>query len=317
LLKGFRPSISTRVPGVREALGAFGPVVAGRGVYQLSGYLDMFLASLLSHAGAIAALRPAMMLYMLPVSLFGLSVAASELPELSRIREKELGLFLQRVDRSLRQTLFLTIPSAVGYLGLGFLIVGAFFRRGAFGLSDNWLVYLVLAGYSLGLLATTLSRLLQNSFYALQDTKTPARIAVVRVVISTVLSVPLMFLLDRYSVTETLGIRGQPLYLGAVGLALAASVSAWVEVWRLEATLRRRLPGFGLPWKRASQMVGLCLVALVPAALLWWLLAGWPVLVLAAVVGGAYGLTYLAAAHLLGFSEVEAWTGRFRRRLTR
>src|SRR5690625_4101595 len=84
LLRGFRLSLSLRVKGVRESIRAFGPVVAGRGVYQISAYLDMFLASWLG-LGALAALRFAQMLYVLPVSLFGLSVAASELPELSRL----------------------------------------------------------------------------------------------------------------------------------------------------------------------------------------------------------------------------------------
>ncbi|MEX0820975.1 MAG: lipid II flippase MurJ, partial [Rhodothermales bacterium] len=83
VLRGFRVSISTRIEGVREALRAFGPVVAGRGVYQLSSYLDIFLGSFLA-AGAVSSLRYAQMLYILPVSLFGLSIAASELPELSR-----------------------------------------------------------------------------------------------------------------------------------------------------------------------------------------------------------------------------------------
>jgi putative peptidoglycan lipid II flippase len=58
----------------------------------------------------------------------------------------------------------------------GFLVAG-FYRQGRFGLAENWLVYLVLCGYSTGILATTTSRLLQNTFYALGDTRSPARIA--------------------------------------------------------------------------------------------------------------------------------------------
>jgi len=76
-MEGFQLSLSTRVEGVREALSAFGPVVASRGVAQLSAYLDLFLASWLA-VGALSALRYAQLLYMLPISLFGMSVAASE-----------------------------------------------------------------------------------------------------------------------------------------------------------------------------------------------------------------------------------------------
>ena len=321
LIRGFRVSFSTRVEGVREALAAFGPVVAGRGVYQLSGYLDMLLASLLA-AGALASLRPALMLYLLPVSLFGQSVAASELPELSRLGEDESRSFAQRLDRSMRQTLFLTVPAATGYLCFGFLIVGGLLRRGEFSLTDTWLVYAVLGGYSLGLVATTLSRLLHNGFWALRDTKTPAKIAVVRVLVSAAVAVPAMFVLDRFSVSETLGVvppgpENDPLYLGAVGLALGATAGAWVELWRLATALHRHLASFAVPWRRMLAMMSLSVGVLPPAAGLWWRLAAWPAPLVAVLVIGTYGGLYLALARLLRFTEVDTWAGRFLRRFGR
>ena len=311
VMRGFRLSLSTKVEGVREALAAFGPVVAGRGVSQISGYLDVLLASLLA-AGALGSLLPALMLYLLPVSLFGQSVAAAELPELSRLSEDQSRSFVPRLDGAMRQTLFLTVPAAVGYLCFGFLIVGGLLRRGEFGLTDTWLVYAVLAGYSLGLVATTLSRLLQNGFWALRDTRTPAKIAVVRLLVSTAVAVPAMFALDRLSVSETLGFAPEngPLYLGAVGLALGASVGAWVELWRLQTALRRQLGSFAVPWRRLLGFIGLSGGVLLPAAGLWWLLAGWPALPLALVVVGVYGGGYLGVAHLLRLPELDAWTGR-------
>ncbi len=316
VLKGFRLSFSTKVEGVREAVAAFGPAVAGRGVSQLSGYLDIFLASLLA-TGALASMPPAMALYLLPISLFGVSVAASELPELSRMGTEETGAFLQRLSGSMRQSLFLSIPTAVGYLAFGFLIMGALYRRGPyFGLTDNWLVYAVLAGYSLGVVATTVSRLLQNGFWALRDTKTPAKVAVLRVIISTLVAVPLMFLLDRLSVSETLGLapEDQPLFFGAVGLGIGASIAAWIELWRLQVLLRRRLASFALPWRSALKMTGLAAAAMGPAFLLWWLLPAWHVIVVAALVVGTYGFAYLGLARLFHFTEMQAWTGRFFRR---
>ena len=59
------------------------PVIAGRGVGQFSGYIDNLLASLLP-IGAVAAINYAQILYLLPISLFGMSVAAAELPTMSR-----------------------------------------------------------------------------------------------------------------------------------------------------------------------------------------------------------------------------------------
>ncbi|HEX2252433.1 MAG TPA: murein biosynthesis integral membrane protein MurJ [Thermoanaerobaculia bacterium] len=318
-MRGFRVSFSRKVAGVGEVLRATGPVLAGRGAYQISGYLDVVLASLLA-AGAPSALRYALILYTLPVSLFGMSVAAAELPELSRVGREQAQRFASRIARSTRQMLFLTVPTVVGYLLFGFLVVGAIFRHGAFELNDNWLVYLVLAAYSLGLLATSVARLLQNSFYAAGDTRTPAKIAILRVVVSAVVAVPTMYLLDRVSVTAAVGAAGLPtvgrtLFLGGVGLALGSSVGGWVELLALRRSLRANLGALHLPWRRAGRMAALALAAAAPATLLWWLLPEWHVAIVAALVVGTYAVTYLAAAHLLGFDEMDAWAGRFLRRL--
>lgn len=312
LIRGFRLSLSTRVVGVRESLRAFGPVVAGRGVYQISTYVDLILASMLA-AGAVSALGYAQMLYVLPVSLFGMSVAASELPELSRLRGADVEAFLQRIRRSLRQIMFMVVPALVGYIAFGLLIVGALFQRGQFGAADNWLVYFVLVGYSLGLLATTISRLLQNAFYAIGDTKTPAKIAVLRVLTSTAMAVPLMLWLDRFSVSGTVGAATGDtiLRLGAVGLAVAASVGAWVELGSLMRSLQRRLTDFTLPKAAIARMLGVALIASVPAAAGWYVLPGLNTIIVTAIVVSVFGGTYLALAWMFNMEEIDAWTGRF------
>ena len=310
-MDGFSFSLSTRVEGVREALSAFGPVVASRGVAQLSAYLDLFLASWLA-VGALSALRYAQLLYMLPISLFGMSVAASELPELSRLTAEKVAAFSARLRRSLRQIAFLTVPTVVGYLAFGVLLVGALFRTGQFQAASTWLVTIVLGGYSLGILATTFSRLLQNAFYAIGDTKTPAWIAVLRVTVSTVVAVPAMFWLDTIALERVVGpLPGDALFLGALGLSLGATVGAWVEVAALRYWLQEPLPDAQIPWTRVVAMTGLSLLALAPAAGLWGTLPEGPMLVVAPLVVGAYAAVYLGAAWGLGFGEIEAWTQRF------
>ena len=311
LLSGFRVRVSTKVTGVREALRATGPVLAGRGAAQLSSYLDQFLASFLA-SGAIAALGYAQVLYLLPVSLFGLSVAASELPELSRLGRANEAAFMARLTRSLRQIAFLVLPTAVGYVLFGRLIVGAVFEHGEMGAAESWLTFVLLGGYSLGLLATTLARLLQNSFWALNDTKTPAKIAIFRILFSAAVSVPLMFWLDTFPVARFVPAAPDetPVYLGALGLTLGASLGAFVEIVLLRRALRAKLPSFRLPRRSLLAMTGLALAAAGPAALVWWLLPDWSYLVTMPPVVGVYGLAYLAAAHAAGWPEAEAWTGR-------
>jgi putative peptidoglycan lipid II flippase len=317
LLRGFRLSFSPRVPGVRQALAAWGPAVAGRGVVQLAGYVDLFLASQLA-LGAASADRFAQMFYLLPISLFGISLAASELPELSRLRGEEARpALLGRVRRALGMVAFLNVPTVVGYLAFGFLVTGLY-RRGHFQVADNWLVYLVLCGYTTGILATTSSRLLQNTFYALGDTRSPARIAALRVLTSAAVAIPLMLWLDRYPLSLVVGpLPGPALRLGSVGLALASGFGAWMELAQLRRALGRRLPGFALPWREDGRMLLLAGVAAAPAGLLWWLLPPLPVFVTALLVLGTYGVTYLAASRLAGVEEAEVWLGGLARRLRR
>jgi putative peptidoglycan lipid II flippase len=323
VLKGFRPSLSTRVPGVRAALRAFTPLAAGRGVVQLSSYLDIVLASLLA-AGAPAALGYAQTLYILPVSLFGMSVAAAELPELSRRSGPDEGAeILPRVDAGLRQTAFLTLPTFLGYLLFGFLLVAFLYRRGSFQEVDSWLVYLVLCGYTLGLPATNSSRQLNNVFYSLGKTAIPAKIAVARVSLSVGLGIPLMLWLDRYTVAQVVGLghAERQLYLGALGLALGAGVASWFELWRLRRALRREVPGFELPWRRFGGFLFAAVVAAVPAFILWWffppllrLPRGLVWMLEAVVVLTVYGTGYLAVTGKLEISELDRWMGRSSRK---
>jgi len=317
VLRGFRLSFSTRVPGVPEALRAFGPVLAGRGVVQLAGYLDQFLASFLA-VGAVSVLGFAQMPYMLPISLFGMSVAAAELPELARLGKNTTEL-VPRVRRSLRQMAFLNVPTFVGYLAFGFLLVGMIYRTGRFTVGDQWLVYFVLCGYTTGLLATTSSRLLQNTFYALGETAVPARIAAWRVGISAAVAVPLMLLLDRVPVAALVEVPpgARALRLGAVGLSFASGIGAWFELLRLQAALARRGAAGVLPWRETGRLLFLAGIAAVAAAGLWSILPEMHRAVEALVVVGSFGLAYLGLSRWLAAEELSFWTGRFGRRLRR
>jgi putative peptidoglycan lipid II flippase len=314
VMRGFRVSVSTRVVGVRQTLRAFGPIVAGRGVVQLGGYLDLWLATFLAQ-GAIGGLGYAQLLYLLPISLFAMSVAAAELPELSRLAGKGPEEAGRRVERSLRQIAFLVLPTAVGYLAFGHLLAGAVYRTGSFDAASNLLVYGILAGYTLGLPASAASRLLQNVFFALGDTRTPARIAAQRVAVAAAVAVPVMLALDRVRLAQLFPAVGSDLRLGALGLALGSAVGAWFELVRLLRSLSRRPEaGLRLPWAALARMTGLALAAALPATLLWRNLPALHPAWAGLLVIGAYAGFYLGGAAAARFPELESWLGRWRRR---
>src|SRR5690606_36488276 len=144
------------------------------------------LASLLA-VGAVSALTYAQALYLLPISLFGMSVAAAELPELSRIgaHSRDLRRALRhRIDDGMARMAFFVAPTQAIYLTAGGVVTAALYQRIEFTAEDAILVWLVLAAYSFALLAATASRLLQNALFALGDTRTPAWIALGRVLVA-------------------------------------------------------------------------------------------------------------------------------------
>lgn len=321
---GIRLSMRRDLPGVRQALRQFLPVVAGRGVVQLSSYVDLMLASLLA-VGAVSALGYAQIFYLLPISLFAMSVAAAELPELSRLRDVDRASLRARLDDGLARIAFFVVPTIVVYLILGDVVVAALLQTGRFGSEDSRLVWYVLAAYSLGLLAATASRLLQNALYAMGDAKTPASVAAVRVVVAALLGVILMFQLDRVVIAgpglagieagnlpaplrplpENTRSSGLDIRVGAVGLALGSAAAAWLEL----VLLRRRVRDMVGPVRVGGRQLWPILVAAVAAAgaaaVLRPLLMGiHPVLALA-LAAVVIGSLYLLVSHRLGVSQID------------
>lgn len=284
----------TRLAGVRTAVRNAGPAILGRGVVQLSGWVDLALSSLL-WGGALAVLSYAQTFYMLPISLFGMSVAAAELPELARQRTGAAEALRARTNAGLRRIALLVVPSVVGYLTLGDVVVAALYQHGQFAKADTVVVALTLAGYAIGLLASTATRLFSSTFYALHDTRTPARIAFVRVVLAAALGAALMFPLERVAVL------GRP--LGTAGLSLGAGLAAWVEWALLRRTLRSRIGPVGAGARPVAAMIvaAFCAAALARALLL--VLPPLHPILTAVVILGPYGLLYFTFAHALRVEE--------------
>ena len=292
-LKHVVPSIRARIEGVREIVTNLVPVVAARGAVNLSALVDTNLASRLT-AGSVGMLGYAQILYMLPISLFGLSVAAAELPEMSRDRAAGVKAVRERTERAVGTVLFWMIPITAGYIVFQEEIMAIYRTGGAFGEADAVAAGAVLGAYALGLSASGTSRVLSSAFFALGNTRTPARIAYARILVSAAVGVALMFPLDRLTVGD--------LGLGAAGLAVGASVGAWMELALLRRSLAGRLSGLSLGGSRVVRFVLAALVAtavgLVPKLLLPPIQ---PVVdAVAAILPVA--LTYLWVAHALGVS---------------
>ncbi len=331
-----RPSLQRSLPGVREVLRNAGPVVAGRGVVQLATYVDVLLASLLA-TGAVSLLAYAQQLYLLPVSLFGMSVAAAELPDLSAMDRNDVTRLTHRIDDGLSRVVFWVVGSALVYLVVGDYLVGLLFRTGAFDADVQMAVWLVLGMFSLGLVATTSSRLLQSLLYGIGDTRNPAIVSVLRVGVSIVIGTVLMLQFDRFGIVDgeivlldpgslpaftpvDAALRGagtdQPLRLGAVGLALAAGIGAWVEWRRLRTIVGRETGVAARMGGRARGRLVLPVVAGVVAGLLARrMVEDWPVALAGLVATSAVGITYVATAFRTRVPEVHALVTSFAPRL--
>jgi putative peptidoglycan lipid II flippase len=308
LERSIRLRWDTEMPEVRATVSNAGPAVLGRGVVQVSTYIDLFLASWLV-GGSVATLGYAQTLYVLPVSLFGMSVAAAELPELSRHRDRALDVLRVRVVEGLRQIAFLAIPAAVGYILIGDYLIGGLFQRGDFAASDTIWTYMVLAGYSVGLIASTGTRLFSSSFFAIEDTKTPAKYAAARVALAGVLGAGLMLVGRNFTVAGN--------SLGVVGLALGSGLAAWLEWYLLRRELRRRLGEVLPPIGALLRMLAAAGAAGVAARGAGILLPAFSPIVLGGMVLGVFVLLYFGLGAAMGLPEVGQTVARVRRRLGR
>ena len=312
LVPGLRLTFRAASPDVQAVMRNFGPVAMSRGVVQISAFVDTLIASKVAQ-GAVSALANAQLIYTLPVSLFGMSVSAAQLPAMSgdAARESSPGTVAatalrDRLDSGLRQIAFFVIPSSMAFVALGDVIAAGLFQTGRFTHDDALYVWAILAGSATGLLASTLGRLYASSCYALRDPRTPLRFAAVRLSLSIVLGYIAALVLPRALAVD-------PKW-GTAGLTVASGIAGWVEFLLLRAAVRRRVGSLGVP---LPMLTRLWLSAAVSAAAAWSvklaLGPGHPLLV-AAVVLPTYAIAYLGITYVLGIGDVR---GLMRRTLRR
>ncbi len=279
---------------VREVIGRFGPAVATRGVVQVSAYVDTLVASFLG-VGALATLAYAQAIAILPVSLFGISIAAAELPAMSGATGEaaEVAAALRsRLESGLRRVAFFVIPSAVAFVAIGWVLAAALYEGGRFTRDHASWVWAALGGSAIGLLASTSGRLYASALFALHDTRTPFRYAVARVVTGAVLGAGLALTLPR-----ALDIDAQ---WGIGVLTAASSIGALLEWWLLRRAVERRIGAVRVARSESLTLWGTALLAAAASLVSVRVAGGMPPLLLGVVVCGVFGLSYFGIARLSG-----------------
>jgi putative peptidoglycan lipid II flippase len=242
---------------VRKFFIALGPAIVGSAGLQLALFADTIIASFLP-AGALAALYYADRLNQLPIGVIGIAVGTVLLPEMTRrIAGGDEAGARQSQSRAIELTLLMSLPCVVAFLLVPDLIMRALFSRGAFTAADAAAAGATLAAYAIGLIPFVLIRSVIATFLARGDTATPVKAALIGVAVNIAFKVLL----------------GGP--LAQVGLALATSIGAWVNI-ALVIWFARRRGLIGLDSPLARSLTKLFAAALALAAVLW--LAQAPVL---------------------------------------
>jgi putative peptidoglycan lipid II flippase len=301
LAGGFAFRASFRVAGVSDVMTAWTPVVIGAGVAQISSLVDTQLASLLP-TGAVASLGYAQLLTNLPIALFGVSVAASSLPELSRDAADARGREALRVRlaEGFRRIVYFVLPCAVAFATMGGTVVRLLYQTGSFGPRDTRLVTGVLAAYSLGLVGWATVKLFASGFYALRDTRTPVVTAASSVVVAVVLSYVLMR------------------RIGPAGIGLGASIGALYNTTVQLVRLQRRIGRVLLreDWRAAGLVAIASAIAAVGGVGAWYLTeargAAWTALASWTAFAALYAATTYALRHPDALALVRVATRRSR-----
>jgi putative peptidoglycan lipid II flippase len=200
------------------------PVAIGGGVQQISTMLDVVWASLLP-VGTISALYYADRIAQLPLGVVGIAIGTALLPLLARqLRAGENQSAMANQNRAIEFGLLLSLPAAVALWLLADPIIRVLFERGQFKPEDTWRTAGALAAFAVGLPAFVLVKALTPGFFAREDTRTPLNIAIVAIVVNVALNIAFL-----YGTT-----------LAHVGIALATSLSGWLNAAMLAVVLGRR-----------------------------------------------------------------------------
>jgi putative peptidoglycan lipid II flippase len=219
-------------PGLKKIGAMVFPATYGAAVFQINTIVSTLLASF-QVEGSVTYLYFADRLVQFPLGLFGLATATAVLPSFSRqTAANDFVAVKDTFTYAIRLVFFVTIPAMVGLIVLREPIVALLFERGAFNTEDTRLTAYALLYYTMGLWAFSAVRIVVNTFYAMQDTATPVRMATVAIGANICLGIILM----------------GP--MGHGGLALSLSLASMLNLGLLLRALKARLGSLG--WHTVS-----------------------------------------------------------------
>ncbi len=294
-------------PRLRELWTLMWPSVIAGAAVNLNVVVNGMFASEID--GGRSWLSCAFRLMQFPIGLFGVSLATVTLPAVARkFAQDDMGSFGRTVRSSMRLTLFLSIPAAVGLAALAAPIIGLIYQHGHFTARDTNHTALVLQAYAIGLAGYAAIKVLTPCFYALNLPRTPLRISLIAIAVNLALNL------------ANANIFG----LGVAGLALATSCVALVNFGQLCAALSRQVDFGGLrEWAGFLLRVGAAAAACGGTAWGIYHLAEMylhvgilRVAALMAAIGLAV-VVYAGAAYALRIRETTEFTAAISRRLLR
>lgn len=221
-----RPNFHFNHPGIKRIGVLMLPAVFGAAVYQASIFINTILASFLP-GGSVSYLYYADRVVQLPLGVFAIAVGTAVLPSFSeQVTGGNYEELKDTISFSLRLILFVTIPAMVALIILRVPIISVLFQRGKFDIASTVFTAQALLYYAVGLWAFSCIRVIVSAFYAMQDTRTPVRIAVAALLVNVIMSIILMFPMKH------------------AGLALATSIASVVNIVILAVILRRKVGEF-------------------------------------------------------------------------
>lgn len=238
----YTPSFDWHHPGVIQIGRQMIPRIVNAAMLYVSTFVDRGLIQLLvvvvvagKVEGLISQYYYALQLLLLPLGIFGMAVSTAAFPTLSEnVARGRLDRVRSTILETLRSILFMSIPSSIGLIVLGFSIIQVLFQHGRFQLSDAYSTAVPLAFFALGLTGLAAVEILTRSFYAMRDSTTPVIVSVGQFVFKIALSLVLI----------NVAVWGVQWGLGA--LALSTSIAGLAEAAILLWLLHQRLGGLQL-----------------------------------------------------------------------